>query len=608
MHRSVPRFSVGLLLAIASASPVAAADEPAALPSLIREVTVYADRARVMRSAVVHVAEGASTVHFAELPGWIDESSVRIALGDMANVRVADVRTRTTHLARSSDVALRDAEDAATRLRDALAALEDEERVLTVQAKHAETVQAFALEKAPRDAALRPIGAADYQAELDFVTKVLRATAEARRTLQVQRRKLQPDLAAAERTLCELQARQQLDQTTVQVDLVATAAADGVIEITYMLPGATWTPAHELRADGAAATNVTLASYAVATQTTGEDWTNARFAFSTQSPDSVARIPALEALSIGALADNTHQVMAARASSFSKAKDAYALSNGVWYNYLNPKDDQQLYGDNVRRLQTEQDRNASTFKQILRRGTTAQFAALGSPTVRTDGKPVRVKLVEQRLSALLRFVAAPQASLNAVRAADLTHAGTEPLLPGPVALFSEGAYLGQTEIPFVSSGESFSVFLGVADHVKLSRVLDRKASQFERGRRNRMSVAFDIVAENLGTEPVTVELTDRIPVSDKSEIEIDSVRVSPRVAPDKNGLLLWKLAIPAGGKTPLRVAYTVEYPATLMLTPPVARQQRDAVMEAVQGNAPAASAAEAGDANVQILSDLEQMF
>lgn len=584
------------------------ADEPAALSSAIREVTVFADRARVLRSAPAHVAAGASTLRFAAMPGWIDESSVRVALRNLDRVRVVDVRSSTTHLAHGTDAEFRQAEDGVQALRDALAALDDEERVLAAQVKHAEAIQAFALDKTPRDVALRPVGAADYQAELDFVTQVLRKAAEGRRALAVQRRRIEPDLAAAVRALADLQTRQQLAQTTVHVDLLAEAEQTGVVELTYMLPGATWTPAHELRAVGANPTNVTFATFAVVSQTTGEDWSNARLVFSTQSPDAVARIPELEALTIGTVAANARQVMVARASSFSKAKAAFEVGNGGWFNYLNPKDDQALYADNLRRLQTEQARNDSTFRSLVQRGTTAQFAALGTPSVRTDGKAVRAKLAEQTLPATLRLVAAPQASLNAVRAANLVHAGSEPVLPGPVALFADGAYLGQTEAPFVASGEAFSVFLGVADQIKLSRVLDRKASRLVRGRRNRMDVAFDLCVENLGAEPASVELTDRIPVSDKSEVEIGDIRVTPRVAPDKDGLLVWKLTVPAGGKVPLRVAYEVEYPAALLLSPQRQTRHREALLGAL-GEAPAAAApAEDVNVNVQILSDLEQSF
>jgi uncharacterized protein (TIGR02231 family) len=181
--------------------------------------------------------------------------------------------------------------------------------------------------------------------------------------------------------------------------------------------------------------------------------------------------------------------------------------------------------------------------------------------VRTDGQPVRVPIGAMELPAAHRIVAAPETSLNAARTVALTNTGARPLLPGAVALYREGAFLGLTDLDFVAEGESFALHFGVADQLKLSRVLDRRQSSLARGQRTRMQVAFDVGVENLSKEPVALKLMDRVPVSEDREIRVFGVSVEPDGRPDAQGLIAWDLELKPGEKRVYRVAYGVEYPA-----------------------------------------------
>ncbi|PIV99524.1 MAG: hypothetical protein COW42_10790, partial [Deltaproteobacteria bacterium CG17_big_fil_post_rev_8_21_14_2_50_63_7] len=72
----------------------------------------------------------------------------------------------------------------------------------------------------------------------------------------------------------------------------------------------------------------------------------------------------------------------------------------------------------------------------------------------------------------------------------MTNSSDKPFLPGRVALYQDGAFLGMTDIDFIAAGENFALFLSVADHLKLSRTLDRKSSSLVRKKFNRMQVSF----------------------------------------------------------------------------------------------------------------------
>jgi hypothetical protein len=78
-------------------------------------------------------------------------------------------------------------------------------------------------------------------------------------------------------------------------------------------------------------------------------------------------------------------------------------------------------------------------------------------------------------------------------------------------------------------------------------------------------VAFIVTVENLSSEPTTMTLADRIPVSENKAIKIDRVKISPAIKPDSRGLLHWELTLKPKEKRQFRISYQVEYPATLIL-------------------------------------------
>ena len=143
---------------------------------------------------------------------------------------------------------------------------------------------------------------------------------------------------------------------------------------------------------------------------------------------------------------------------------------------------------------------------------------------------------------------------------ELVQSGAQPLLPGRIALFERGAFMGFTDTDFVAEGETFSLMLGVAENIKLSRVLDRKVSSIVRGSRTRIQVAFVVTVENLATEPARGRLQDRVPVSEDRDIRVFGVDIRPDGRPDDRGLLVWDVELKPKEKRVYRVAYGIEYP------------------------------------------------
>ncbi len=256
------------------------------------------------------------------------------------------------------------------------------------------------------------------------------------------------------------------------------------------------------------------------------------------------------------------KMMAGEGETFKAASGKFASQINLWNATVNKDAVQMEVAGNVGRQQLVQAKVTQQFEELQqKRGTTAHFAALAPQTVRTDGRQVRIPVGTVQLAAQPKIVAAPEASLNAARTAELVNTGKQPLLPGKVLLYVEGAFLGTTEVDFVAPGESFPMFLGVADQIKLSRTLDKKNSSLTwTGKRTRLQVSYLVTVENLDDKPVALQLADRVPVSETEDVRVLNVKLVPAVKPDNKGLVKWDVKLAPKESKEFRIEYMLDYP------------------------------------------------
>ncbi len=581
--------------------------EGTTLSSKVVRVTVYSDRARLTRSANTQATTEPGVYAFRNLPGWVDDGSVQVSA---SAGRILDVRVDRQFLARATDASWRKVEAEHKALTNRLAALKDELAVLEAQKAQIEAIKAFSQTKITQDTFIGDVRVKTYADVLTFITDSLRTTARQRRAVLEKIDALNPEFEASLRRLNDAKALMKLEETTVLVTLQAQAPGPVTLELTYMLPGATWEPMHEVRTSSADPKAVEVVSYAAVSQTSGEDWGGAELSFSTQSTTQSVRIPELEALTLG----DTHtatRVLTSQVSSFTRAQAAFVGQSHLWNTVRTRQQKhvntniEQVYRSNFEYLQTVQGRTVSLFESLEKRGTTAHFHAQRVQSVRGDGHPVRLLIGRNRFEATRRMVAAPEQSLNAAITLSMTNTADGPLLPGKVARYLDGTFLGMTDIDFIAKGEPFSLFLAVADHLKMSRQLDRKLSTLVRKTRNQMQVAFIVTVENLSNEAATFTLADRVPVSENKDIRVDKIAIAPAVKPDTQGIVRWELTLKPGEKREFRIGYQVEYPSELVLeTQRRNRARRDMDYEADEPYSPAPAKSRVEDQIMQ----LEHMF
>ena len=261
--------------------------------------------------------------------------------------------------------------------------------------------------------------------------------------------------------------------------------------------------------------------------------------------------------------------METRSASFKRAEAAFKDQSRLWNKRVQSVDSasnfEESYQANFESLQITQSKTVQIFQSLQQRGTTAQFKAMGTARVRADGRSVRVPIGHAKLKAKKAIVAAPEQSLNAAQTLEMLNDSGQALLPGNVAMYQAGAFLGMTNLDFVADGEQMALFLSVADQLKISRVLDKKHSALIKKQRTQMQLAFVVTVENLSNKPMPLQLADRVPISEDKDIIISGVKISPDVKPDSKGILRWPLTVKPKEKQRFEIQYTIEYPPTLVV-------------------------------------------
>jgi uncharacterized protein (TIGR02231 family) len=261
------------------------------VPSLISEVTVYSDRALVTRTAQVNLKPGENIIEFPGLPLGLDDNSLRVNSDNAPGVKLESIEVRPVKPeAKPVDT---------KRLEDQLQALEDQKNLLRERLENNSRRSEYLATLANRVQNLiapekeNKITPADLRGFLELQAAEDLALRESRLAIEVSLREVNNQIARLREQLQD--TRRGNPVTTKKVVIVLTAEQEAAVpvKISYVMPGASWTPVYDLRSDIENNT-VELRYYANVSQTTGEDWNNVMLTLSTARPNIGAQMGELK--------------------------------------------------------------------------------------------------------------------------------------------------------------------------------------------------------------------------------------------------------------------------------------------------------------------------
>lgn len=540
-----------LLLLVASLLSAQAAEIPA--NGRITSVTVYADRAEVVREATVRLTAGEQTLVFDNLPGATDLGSLR-AEGTGAFTLV-DIRPDTVQTA---DVANPKVKELQERLLGLETATEENRRAEgRVEARRAALGKVLdRVTTAGKDSPAPDLDPAKWGALVDYHAAKLADLDKESMALKAKGRDLQKETDLVRRELGALQAGARKVRQVARVTVDAKADGDAVLRLSYVVHGPSWGPSYDIRADVAAKT-LDIAYHATVRQSTGEDWRGVSLRLSTAQPSIHGREPELDPWFIA-----------------KQELVALGASGGVGMGERRAAKAQMF---NAMRAEASADAGAPPAEaaavRVVSGGVAAVFVVERKVDILADNKAVRAPLDRRAYPAVFRHTCVPKLSPHVYLKAKATNASDLPYLPGPAAIFVDGAYVAGSEMELVPAGQEFWTYLGVDASVKVERRLlaDRTEISGLIGKKTVSTVRDHVFKVGNGkTTPIELVIWDQLPVSNHEDIKVtlDAPELradNPDLKVDEVRRLEWRVDLKAGEKRDLPFRFTVSRPEDVVV-------------------------------------------
>lgn len=202
----------------------------------------------------------------------------------------------------------------------------------------------------------------------------------------------------------------------------------------------------------------------------------------------------------------------------------------------------------------------------------AVYTAAGTADIPSTGRPHRVTVMTAESPATPRFVTVPREAPEVYRRADVTNPFGVPLLTGPVEVLIDGALVALTRLSYTDRGGVISIGLGVEERVRVAR--NARTEEGTAGLLGGSTTLDHTVTTDLSSSlnrKITVEVIDRIPVSDEKDVEIKILASQPQHSPYtqadlgqpvRRGLK-WDVEVPAGGKAKVEHRYRITLPSKM---------------------------------------------
>jgi uncharacterized protein (TIGR02231 family) len=506
--------------------------------SKIDSVVVYPDQAMVIRKATVEVS-GSGQLTFAELPGVLDDNSVRIRV---PGLKLGEVQVKPSYLAEPTP-RVRLLEDSLRSVERRARILGNEKAMLEAKMEFLKSVKASGPEQMSKEMSYGKVDPGNWNAAIGFLGSQMMAVSQRQLEVEEQEAALGKVRYAVARELADVRARVE-NRKTVTVD-VAGGAGSYSVTLSYRVPGeVSWEPYYELRAlpDEDA---VTLAYYVRMEQSTNEDWDNVGMLLSTARPSAGGTAPEPRPWYVDLAEAQSYTLIARQEKTLVQAQSRIMADEE--FARMSVRTTADLVG-----------------VQPVDAGISLQYAMPGRVTLKSGEDAKKFFLHDERMAAEFSYYSYPRIRTAPYLRAKLQNSSDFVYLAGKASTYVGDEFTGSTALANVAPGESAAPSFGVDDRMKVhhqrTRLYTSRTGLF--AKRTRTEFEFRTTIENYHAKPVTVTLVEQVPTSAHNDIKVGLAKLEPRgwVENKDNGTYTYSFEMKPQDKVTVSIGYWVEYP------------------------------------------------
>jgi uncharacterized protein (TIGR02231 family) len=509
--------------------------------STIDTVTVYPDGATVTRVIRSDLPRGDTTLVARDFPPGLDPQSLRVEGEGGGRVVIGSIDARPPRAERPPSHP--ELERRLEALRDERAVIEDTINAATARKRFIERFAASVPLGLGEKGEARPLS--EWRAAFAAVTEELATVDAALREARLKARDLDRQIARVDADLKGSPAR----KLEVRIDLASAEGGAATFRVSYTVRGARWVPLYDARLDSGSRDRkpaLELVRRAEIVQQTGEDWTNVALAVSTVRTAKGGSAPDLRPLIVRfqEARDRVARPAPAPRAGGSGRGRAYAPSAG---QPAAPAQEQEAEPD------------TGGF-QVL-------FRIPGRVTVASHEGAKALRIASATIEPELLVRAAPVLDETAFLEAAFRHTEEAPLLPGRVAIYRDGIYVGRGAMPATPKEELVRLGFGADEKVKVTRVTVKK-TEGQTGIFTSAKVderEFKTTVRSGHAQPIRVEIEDQLPVSEVQDVVVEQLpATTPPTAKDtrdRRGVLTWAFELKPAETREIKLAWRVRWPA-----------------------------------------------
>jgi uncharacterized protein (TIGR02231 family) len=556
------------ILAALLARGAAADDVPAT--SKVDAVTVFLSGAEVTRAARLSIEKGDHTIVFNDLPAETVANSIRVDGKATAKLDIESVDTQRRFIPRADQAALQAERKS---LEDEIEKLNDDRTLAQGQAEAAEKQKALLgnLAELPahsEDQPGHPVPQTDWAQLLSLIASGMTEAQKNALDAQVKIRDLDRKIEELKNKLSAL-APARTEQTEVRVHVVAAAPLEADLTVRYQVRNAAWTPGYDARLATGSKTSpprLDLTRRAEIRQHTGESWDDVALQLSTTRPTADAAAPQLQTVTVD------FEEPAKPSASMAPAPQAASGEHKARNLAVRQK---KLDGDQIGAgIVADEAAPAPPPEEIGEQSATvaaapfqAIFAVPNRLTIPDTGESKRVLLQQDSIEPVLTVRAVPKVDTKAYLYAKLVLPKGSPALPGTVALFRDGTFVGTGTLPVLSPGEDHELGFGADDQVRVRHAI----SEEKQGETGLISSAktdsrnFRITIKNMHERAVQLVVHDQIPVSQNEDIKVDLVgpaAPTKKDIEDRRGVISFESKLEPEEEKVIEFGYRVIWPGS----------------------------------------------
>jgi uncharacterized protein (TIGR02231 family) len=559
MRTVIAAASAALLAGSAHAADVVAT-------SKVDAVTVFPAGAEVVRVAKLNLERGEHVVIFNDVPSQAAPDSIRVEGRSSGKLQIGSVDSRRLFVPRTDEAAAaserRRLEDELDTMRDARASLDGQVLAAETQKTLLANLAQLPLRPAPQNGGAPQ---EDWQRVLGLISTGTSDAVRAAQDAQVRMRDLDRKIEDLEKKLASL-APSREQRTEVKVYVSAADALEADVSVRYQVPNASWAALYDARlatGDKDTAPNLELTRRASITQRTGESWDDVTLVLSTTRPTAGAAAPDLFPMTVDFEPE-------AKPKLASRSADALAVERRQRVGNAGgaPQDEMAMESAPAAApppaapiLQQATESDAMAVAAPFQ----ALFAVPGRLTIPNTGEAKRVQLSQDSLEPQLAVRTVPKVDAKAYLYAKLVLPKGSPLLPGTVALFRDGTFVGNGQLPVLAPGEEHELGFGIDDAVRVRHAV----VEDKRGQAGLISSSktdtrnYRVTIKNHHQRAVKLTMFDQLPASQNQDIKVERIGQAPTKEniDDKRGVLVWESTLDADEEEVVEYGYRVIWPA-----------------------------------------------